>query len=112
MTVAVCIRCGATKGGALTFCTNCQLCPEENEDKAKSMILTDHFMPKENLLKIGRRIESGQPIPYPEELVRGYIEFFEKIPDLDSNDSCDLIIFGLTLFCVVLVALLIFLGIL
>jgi hypothetical protein len=82
MTVALCIRCGAMKHGALTPCNDCGFDPDENEDKAKAMVLTDHFLPREELEAIAGRIKSGQPVIYPEEAVKEFIRTFEENPDI------------------------------
>ncbi len=80
MTTSVCIQCGAMKFGALTPCSSCQFVPELNEDKAKAMILTDHFLPKEELEKISKRLQAGQPVTYPEDMIKGYIKTFDRLP--------------------------------
>lgn len=82
MTVAVCTKCGAIKHGALTPCLKCHFDPKLNEDKAKAMVLTDHFLPKEELEKISERLQNGQPVTYPDDVVQGYISAFEENPDI------------------------------
>ena len=82
MTVAVCIRCGAMKVGALTPCQECQFDPEENEDKAKAMVLTDHFLPQPELETISERIRAGEPVTYPKDMINEYIKTFEDNPDI------------------------------
>jgi hypothetical protein len=62
------------KHGALTPCQQCNFDPSENADKARAMILTDHYLPKEELAKIAERIRAGQSVVYPEEAVRNYME--------------------------------------
>jgi len=76
VTIAVCIKCGAIKHGALTPCSECRFTPEENEDKAKSMIATDHHLSEEDLEQIGQRIRAGQPVAYPKEAVADYIRLY------------------------------------
>jgi hypothetical protein len=41
MTVALCIKCGAMKRGALTHCFECDFHPQEHEDMGKAMVLTN-----------------------------------------------------------------------
>ncbi len=84
MTVAVCIRCGAMKHGALTPCAECQFDPEENEDKAKAMVLTDHLLPLRELETISNRIKTGEPVTYPKETIDEYIKTFEDNPGIDK----------------------------
>ena len=84
MTVAVCIKCGAIKHGALTPCPDCRFTPEENEDKAKAMIVTDHFLSQADLEQIGERIKTGQPVKYPGEAVQEFIRQLEENPNIGS----------------------------
>jgi len=77
VTVAVCIRCGAIKRGALTPCPECGFEPREKEEKAQSMALIDRFLSKEDLSAISERIKSGQPVSYPGELMQGFADALE-----------------------------------
>ena len=61
MTVAVCIRCGARKIGAFTSCPGCGFAPVEVGDQAKSLILSDHHLPEDQLDEIAARIQGGLP---------------------------------------------------
>ena len=81
MTVAICIRCGSKKLGALTPCPKCSFDPTENTDKAKAMILTDHLQSVEELELIAERIRTGQSVVYPEEVVAEYARAFEAGAD-------------------------------
>lgn len=81
MTVAICIRCGSKKHGALTPCPKCSFNPTENTDKAKAMILTDHLQSVEDLERIAERIRTGQSVVYPEEVVAEYKRAFEAGED-------------------------------
>jgi hypothetical protein len=80
MTIAICIKCGTEKIGALTSCPDCGFEPHDNEDRAKAMVLTDHWLPPEELGRIGVRIQSGLPVDYPEEMVEDYIRELEENP--------------------------------
>jgi len=100
VTVAICIKCGTRKHGALTPCPECQFDPEENEDKAKSMILTDHFLSLDDLDGIGQRIRTGQAVKYPEEALADYVRMFEQGSDRAPKAvffGC--IVAGLALLC-------------
>ena len=81
MTVAICIRCGSRKHGALTPCPNCQFDPSEDVDKARAMILTDHILSIEDLEGLGERIRNGQAVVYPEDTVAEYVRLFEQGAD-------------------------------
>ena len=78
MTVAICIRCGARKLGALTLCSSCGFMPTDSRDKAKAMILTDHYLAVPDLEGLGERIRDGLPVTYPQEAIAGYIVMFEE----------------------------------
>ena len=81
MTLAVCIQCGAMKVGALIPCRECQFDPEENEDKAKSMVLTDHYFSQTELEKISEHIRVGEKVTYPQDMVDEFIKTFEEDPN-------------------------------
>lgn len=84
MTVAICIKCGNTKHGALTNCRKRGFTPHENKDKAKSMIVTDHILSRSELEQIGRRIQAGLPVDFPEDAVNNYVKLIEENPGLDK----------------------------
>lgn len=85
MTVAVCIQCGAIKHGALTACRDCGFEPTENEDKANSMIASDHFLSRFRLDAIASDIRDGQPITYPQDSVDNFIKLLEERPNLEAK---------------------------
>ena len=62
MTVAVCVRCGVTKFGALTPCKECRQTPETEQEVIYSMALSDHFLEFAKLNEIARSIKNGQDI--------------------------------------------------
>jgi hypothetical protein len=78
MTIAVCIRCGAKKLGALTLCPGCGFAPLDNSDKAKAMILTDHSLSRDQIDMIAARIQARLPVTYPEDAIAGYAALLER----------------------------------
>ena len=73
MTIAVCVKCGATKFGALTPCKECRQMPETEQEVIYSVALSDHFLDVEKLKEIARSIKNGQYIRLTaeqEELLR------------------------------------------
>jgi hypothetical protein len=60
MTVAICLRCGRRKHGALTPCPACDFEPRSPEDQAKATLLSDHFLGEQELVAAGARIEHGE----------------------------------------------------
>ena len=105
MTVAICIRCGTVKRGALTPCPKCEFDPESNEDKAKAMLLTDHYLPEEQLKAIGDEIQNGKTPKFPEDILAEQIRFFEEHPDIEREFSRGCVIFGLVAIAVVAAAI-------
>ena len=78
MTVAICIKCGERKHGALTPCRKCRFDPADTLDRAKSMIVTDHFLPLEDLDGIAERIRTDQPVTFPQDAIDNYVTLFEE----------------------------------
>ncbi|MFP2923743.1 hypothetical protein ACLESO_00735 [Pyxidicoccus sp. 3LG] len=68
MTLAVCVRCGESKVGAFTPCARCGLDPAahgtDRELQAKSLLLSDRFLPGGELEAIGRKLRAGEPVSY------------------------------------------------
>ena len=52
--------------------------PTDSRDKAKAMILTDHYLAVPDLEGLGERIRDGLPVTYPQEAIAGYIVAFEE----------------------------------
>jgi hypothetical protein len=53
MTLAICMKCGVRKIGALTKCKNCEFIPVSEREVEISLILTDHFIRYQDLRSIG-----------------------------------------------------------
>jgi hypothetical protein len=64
VTLAVCIKCGNKKLGALTPCRQCGFVPEAAEDQAKSIFLSDHNLSSEKLSDASVRIGRGESVGY------------------------------------------------
>ena len=62
MTQAVCFNCGELKFGSFTECENCHRTPENDDDMAFSMALSDHYFSLEQLNEIGNKIKNGENI--------------------------------------------------
>ena len=74
MTAAVCLKCGRMKVGAWTPCPACSYRPDTVEDRARHLIVTDHYQKAEVLEQISQRIQAGQPPQFVEEQVRQVAE--------------------------------------
>ena len=66
MTLAVCVKCGAKKLGALTWCPVCHFEPgddPDNDDDLYSMILSDHYFSADDLERFSNGMQDGMPRP-------------------------------------------------
>jgi hypothetical protein len=64
MTVAVCVKCGAMKFGALVECRLCGCLPLSTEDEfIYSIVLSDHYFKHEVLSEISDAMLNGRPMP-------------------------------------------------
>ncbi len=70
MTVAVCLNCGAFKHGAWTPCLKCGCTPNDDESYTRHMLVTDHFLSKEQLEEVAARVKAGEPVEFPPEVLR------------------------------------------
>src|SRR5262249_27769294 len=69
MTVAVCLRCGALKHGAFARCPKCRYSPDDDETLTRHLLVTDHFLTREQLEAISERVKTGMPVEFPSELL-------------------------------------------
>lgn len=60
MTLAICWKCGAQKIGALTLCAHCGAIPASSNDKAISILFSDHYRTASDLDALGRSIAVGE----------------------------------------------------
>ena len=56
----------------------CGFIPVLSEDKAKSTILTDHWLSQDEIKRFSKRIKEGQPVIYPDQAVQQYIAVYES----------------------------------
>lgn len=84
MTVAVCIKCGATKIGAFVRCLSCGYVPTSEEDRAKSVLLSDHNLTNEDLGDVSKRIKSGLGVTFDETSLQQFVESV-RIADQDRS---------------------------
>ncbi|NOK04113.1 MULTISPECIES: hypothetical protein [Myxococcus] len=91
MTLAVCVRCGNSKVGAFTPCTGCGLDPAahgtERELQARSLLLTERYLPGGELEEIGRKIRKGEPVAYDAGLLAQITEDLrtQKLPIVSKS---------------------------
>ena len=69
MTASVCTSCGAMKIGALVRCTKCKFEASTNEERAKSLMLSDHHLDRAGLTAASAAIQSGAGVEYDEAKV-------------------------------------------
>lgn len=70
MTVAVCLRCGDFKHGAWTTCLKCGYTPDDDESLTRHVLVTDHFLSREQLEEVSAMVKAGQPIEFPPEVLQ------------------------------------------
>lgn len=100
MTIAVCTGCGRKKFGAFCRCDHCGFTPSSEEDRAKSVMLSDHHYTPFELDILSKSIQSGKKITYDTATLAEYektLSLLEAEPDalqcavcgedLDSLDS-------------------------
>jgi len=65
--MAVCFNCREIKFGAFVDCDKCNAKPMTDDDRAVSLILTDHFFEMYALRELGESIKNGEKFTIPEE---------------------------------------------
>ena len=70
MTVAVCLKCGVFKHGAWTPCLKCGFTPNDDESYTKHLLVTDHYLSREQLEEVAARVKAGEPVEFPPELLQ------------------------------------------
>src|SRR4051794_19988325 len=70
MTVGVCLRCGALKHGAFNFCPKCHYTPDDDESLTKHLLITDHFLSREQLEAVSDRVKAGMPVEFPSDVLQ------------------------------------------
>ena len=60
MTVAVCVKCGSMKTGVWIPCPSCGYEPEELEDRARQVLLSNHCRTMYQLEDISVRLRHGE----------------------------------------------------
>ena len=81
MTVAVCIRCGARKKGALSTCDWCGFDPQTSEDQAKAILLSDRNMTPEQLEVVSQKIEADERPEFDEAACDELAEYIRQHPE-------------------------------
>jgi hypothetical protein len=66
LTIAICLKCGATKFGALTPCEACAHMPGTERDVIYSMALSDHYMDVAKLQELADLIKRGRQLQLPQ----------------------------------------------
>jgi hypothetical protein len=69
MTVAVCLVCGGQKLGSFNPCGRCAWSPNGDEDRIRSMMLSDHYHPVAQLEEWGQAMRRGTELELPEHVV-------------------------------------------
>jgi hypothetical protein len=107
MTLAICWQCGARKVGALAACAACGALPVAASDKAKSLLLSDHYREPDELAKAGEQIAGGGSVPFDDaqvEQLAGVVASAPSVP-IGCRVAVWIPIVVLVLLVVVVVAL-------
>ncbi|UVT19925.1 MAG: hypothetical protein H8K03_19425 [Nitrospira sp.] len=72
MTVAVCLECGRMKAGAWTSCPHCNFQPHGEEELAKSLMVSDQWVPSDILVEFAARRQLGEQFNFEPELVEQF----------------------------------------
>ena len=80
MNHAICLRCGTAKAGALAHCPRCGFRPEQTEDKAKSVLLSDRCAKMPVLEKVAKKIARGEKLDFDEADVLKWSDLLDSIP--------------------------------
>jgi len=74
VTQAICLQCGTQTVGAFIPCKECHFEPASEEARAKSILLSDHFIRGEGLKETARVIQSGGAVQFPEAALASVVE--------------------------------------
>jgi hypothetical protein len=84
MTLAICVKCGEEKLGALSPCIQCGFDPATPEDKARGLLLCDHNMSVQDLRAVAAEIKSGKIPSFDEDAIEQMAQEIRQIPGLDK----------------------------
>ena len=102
MTTALCLNCGELKFGAFLPCSKCGHEPVDPEDRAKHLLVSDHYISPEDLEEIGSRIRAGEELRFDPEALQETATKVSAITEaMGDSKGC-----GLTGILVVVVILL------
>jgi hypothetical protein len=74
MTVAVCLQCGAFKHGAFNRCRKCGYTPNDDESLTKHLLVTDHYLSRDELEGVSAKVKQGERIQFaPETLKQAWV---------------------------------------
>lgn len=91
MTIALCTKCGAKKFGAFSPCKECGFVPTSYEERAKSVMLSDHHHTHTELDEIAKSIKAGKPVQFdPAAVARNalVLELMESNPEALQCEEC------------------------
>lgn len=67
MTLAICLKCGSEKAGALLACAGCGTTPRSNGELALSLVLTDHLSSKTQLAHYSHELRNHLKLSVPSD---------------------------------------------
>jgi hypothetical protein len=92
------------KVGAFTACLRCGFTPEQPEDLAKSILLSDRVRERADLEEASARLKAGLAVDFDPEAVADWVEFIRANPqDLRMPLGCAIIWYALLVILALLV---------
>ncbi|MEZ6051567.1 MAG: hypothetical protein R3C02_09300 [Planctomycetaceae bacterium] len=89
MTIAVCMKCGHQKVGAFALCPVCSFAPQQSDEFAKSILLSDQAATAAELEIAMEKLKSGSSIEFdPEEIHMWSTEILERPNQLKMPIGC------------------------
>ncbi|MBN8728166.1 MAG: hypothetical protein J0H15_10775 [Xanthomonadales bacterium] len=67
MAMAICLKCGSAKSGALTACGSCNAAPRTNSEYAVSLALSDYVSTRDQLAQYSHELRNAKKLSVPRE---------------------------------------------
>lgn len=87
MTAAICLNCGEFKFGAWTPCRKCGHVPTDEEDRAKHLIVTDHYLSQADLKSVGKNIKDGKQPQFSPEQIEQFKDTLRTAQPVTESDG-------------------------
>ncbi len=85
MTIALCLACGGRKFGAFNPCDECLWMPYTDEDRARSVMMSDHHFDEAQLTQYGAALRRGTELKLPQDVVEGTAAMMKDLPSMGTE---------------------------